>query len=425
MTRAAVIGAGSSGLAALQVLRARGVEATAFETGSAVGGNWRYQNDNGMSAAYASLHINTSKTRMQYRAFPMPAAYPDYPHHTQIAAYFDAYADHFGLRPHIRFRTPVASLAPATDGWAITCADGSRETFDAVLVASGHHWSPRWPTYPATFDGRTLHAHEYRTPDLFEGRDVLVVGFGNSACDIAVESSRVARTTLLSVRRGAHVVPKYILGKPVDDLFPWLSGRLPLPLLQLAYGALLHLVQGPMEAYGLPRPDHRILEAHPTISSELLTRIGHGRIAPRPDVARLDGRRVVFVDGSAADVDVIVWCTGYHIRFPFLADDVLRIEENRVRLYRHVVPPDLSGLFFVGLIQPLGAIMPLAEAQAEWIADVLMGRAVLPPRATMEREITRDQGAMARRYVGSARHTIQVDYDAYLRTIARERERRA
>jgi dimethylaniline monooxygenase (N-oxide forming) len=423
-SRVCVIGAGSSGIAACQVLKARGIAYDCFEKGSQVGGNWRYDNDNGVSSAYASLFINTSRRRMQFKSYPMPADYPDYPHHTQIAAYFESFVDHFGLRPTIRFRTEISRVAPAEGGgWEVSLAGGERARYGAVLVASGHHWDPRWPEVPGRFAGRILHSHHYRTPDVLEGQRVLVVGFGNSACDIAVESSRVARATYLSVRRGAHVIPKYILGHPTDELAGPLVSRLPLVLQRWVYTLLMRLAQGSMEAYGLPRPDHRLLEAHPTISSELLLRIGHGRVAPRPALTRLDGERVCFADGSSEAVDVIVYCTGYNIRFPFLGADVLPVADNHVHLYRHVVDPERPGLYFIGLIQPLGAIMPLAEAQAEWVADLIGGRCRLPAPAEMKAAIARDERRLARRYVASPRHTIQVDFFPYLRQLEAERRR--
>jgi Flavin-binding monooxygenase-like len=191
------------------VLAERGIEFDCFERGSAVGGNWRYENDNGMSSAYRSLHINTSRRQMEYAAYPMPDDYPDYPHHTQIAAYFDDYVDHFGLRDRIRFLTTVTSVEPAPDGgWKVDTEDGAGGVYGAVLVANGHHWNPRWPEppFPGEFDGLQIHAHDYRTADGCEGRNVLVLGIGNSACDIAVEISRVSAMTYLAMRRylGEH-----------------------------------------------------------------------------------------------------------------------------------------------------------------------------------------------------------------------------
>src|SRR3954454_7585791 len=201
-----VIGAGSSGIAACQVLAGRGIGFDCFEKGSEVGGNWRYENDNELSSAYRSLHINTSRGLMAYRTYPMPDDYPDYPNHFQIARYFDDYVDHFGLREKIRFRTEVLSVAPVDGEWEVTVRerDGEEEShrYRAVLVANGHHWDPRWPepSFPGAdrFEGEQIHAHEYVDTEGFERRNVVVLGMGNSAMDIAVEVSLVAKRTFLA-----------------------------------------------------------------------------------------------------------------------------------------------------------------------------------------------------------------------------------
>lgn len=434
-----IIGAGSSGIAAAQVLDARGIGFDCFEVGSEVGGNWRYQNDNGMSSAYRSLHINTSRQLMQYKTFPMPEDFPDYPSHWQIAEYFDSYVDHFGFRDAITFRTEVLNVEPVTgaDGrYAVTFRGRDERgeptcpetrSYEHVIVANGHHWHPRWPepAFPGseTFPGVQLHAHYYKTPDALTGKRVLVLGIGNSACDIAVESSRVAEQTILAMRRGAHIVPKFVFGVPTDHLTDSVVARMPLKVQQLAMGTLLRVSQGRLTDYGLPRPDHAVLHAHPTVSDDLLTRLGHGDIDVRPNIDRFEGDKVFFTDGSAAEVDVVVYCTGYQVTFPFLDTSVVRTEDNHIDLYRRVVDPEHPGLYFVGLIQPLGAIMPLAEAQSEWVADLVGGRGALPSYAAMRKQIERYDEHLRSRYVASKRHTIQVDFHSYLAEI--ERERRA
>ena len=426
MDRVCVIGAGSSGIAACQVLADRGIEFDCFERGSEVGGNWRYENDNGMSSAYRSLHINTSRRRMEYAAYPMPEDYPDYPHHSQIAAYFDDYVDHFGLRERIRFSTTVEEVTPAAGGgWEVRTDDGEQRRYGAVLVANGHHWDPRWPEppFPGEFDGVEMHAHDYRDARACEGRNVLVLGIGNSATDIAVETSRVARMTFLAMRRGAYIIPKYVRGKPTDELGSELLSRLPLSVLRFFYARTIRTAAGDPTDYGLPAPDHKLAEAHPTVSSELLPRIGHGGVKVKPNIERLEGSRVRFVDGSSEKIDVIVYCTGYKITFPFFAEDVVSAEDNRIELYRRVVHPEREGLYFIGLVQPLGAIMPIAEEQSKWVADLLLGVARLPSSRRMREVIAREDARMAKRYVASKRHTIQVDYEPYMRTIERERKR--
>jgi thioredoxin reductase len=428
--RVCIIGAGSSGITACQVMQARGVDFDCFEIGSEIGGNWRYDNDNGMSSAYRSLHINTSRQQMEYAAYPMPADLPDYPSHWQIAAYFDDFVDHFGFRDRIRFRTEVVKVQPAGGRWEVTVRGvdgGEAEThaYDHVVVANGHHWDPRWPepAFPGSedFPGVQLHVHHYRTPDVLEGNRVLVLGIGNSATDVAVESSRVAASTDLAMRRGAHIVPKYMFGIPTDHLTESPLGRGPFRLQQLGLAALLRLTQGRQPSYGLPTPDHRVLEAHPTVSQELLNRLGHGDITVRPNIDRFEGSKVFFTDGSAGEYDVVVYCTGYKVSFPFLDSTVVSSADNHVDLYRRVVDPEHPGLYFLGLVQPIGAIMPLAEAQAEWVADLVTGVGALPATAEMRRQIADYDAHLRKRYVASKRHTIEVDFHAYRMEIRKER----
>ncbi len=426
--RVCLIGAGSSGIATAKVLHERGIPFDCFEKSSGIGGNWRYGNDNGWSSAYRSLHINTSRDKMAYSDFPMPDHYPDFAHHSQILDYFEAYVDHFGFRDTITFRTEVKRVAPRGDGTydvTVVGPDGAPRTrrYGAVLVANGHHWCPKYPSFPGSFAGKTMHSHHYRTPEVFADKNVLVVGVGNSGCDIACEASRVAARTFLSSRRGAHVIPKYLLGRPLDAWTTPLMSRLPLWFQRLTFSLLLTLARGPQSGYGFPTPPHKLLQEHPTISSELLNLIGHGRIMPKPNVEWLAGDRVRFVDGTEERIDVIVYATGYRVAFPFFEPGFMNPKGNRLPLYLHVAPPDHPNLYFIGLIQPLGAIMPLAELQSEWVADLLEGVSGLPDEAAMRRAVAREERAMNRRYVASERHTMQVDYYPYERALKRARRR--
>ena len=429
--RVCVIGAGSSGIAACQVLQARGIDFDCYEVGSQVGGNWRFRNDNEMSSSYRSLHINTSRQIMEYKSFPMSDEYPIYPNHTQIAHYFDTFVDHFGFRENIRFRTEVTSVVASGGGWDVSVRsrdDGATQTrhYDSVLVANGHHWNARMPepAFPGsdTFTGVQMHSHDYKDFTGFEGKRVLVLGIGNSACDIAVETSKVSDRTFLAMRRGAHVLPKYLFGIPTDHLTTSPFARLPIFRLQrLSMELILRLARGSVTGYGLPKPDHRLLSAHPTISDDILTRLGHGDITVKPNIDRLDGDKVFFTDGTAEQIDIVVYCTGYKISFPFLDSTTVSAVDNQVSLYHRVVDPDHPGLYFIGLVQPLGAIMPLAEAQSEWVGDLLQGKATLPPTREMRREIAKYHRSIEKRYVKSKRHTIQVDFLEHLSELRHER----
>jgi Flavin-binding monooxygenase-like len=432
MKKVCVIGAGSSGLTACQVLAARGIPFDCFEKGSMIGGNWRYENDNGTSSAYRSLHINSARKLMSYKAFPMPDDYPDYPSHWQVAKYFDDYAERFGLKERITFNTEVVSAEPVDGEWEVTVedADGKRATerYGAVLVANGHHWKPRWPEPPfpgaEEYEGEQMHVHHYREPDVLEGKRVLVLGIGNSAVDVAVESSRIAEKTFLSMRRGAYVLPKFLGGTPIDESAPPAMTRLPIFVQRFFFNRLLKLSVGEMTDYGLPKPDHKLLEAHPTVSSELLPRLGHGDITAKPNIDHFaGGRKVRFADGSEEEIDLVVYCTGYKIEFPFLDKKVFAARDNRMPLYKRAVSAEHPSLYFIGFVQPLGPLMPVAEAQSEWIADLLTSKAALPSPTEMRAEISAYDRWLKKRFVASKRHTIEVDFHPYLREIKRERKR--
>jgi cation diffusion facilitator CzcD-associated flavoprotein CzcO len=424
LPRTCIIGAGSSGIAAAKALHERGVPFDCFEKSDRVGGNWVFANKNGMSAAYRDLFINTSRQRMAYSDYPMPESYPDFPHHTHIAAYFDDYVEHFGFREKIVFETGVEHAAREENGvWRVLLDTGETRTYDALLVANGHHWKPRWPepAFPGSeaFAGVQLHAHSYVENSIFAGKRVVILGMGNSAMDIAVEASYVAERTYLAARSGVWILPKYVFGKPVDQLRN--DPRVPFAIRQRMIQQLVKSYVGPPERYGLPKPAHRFGEAHPTVSGRILDRIQHGTITPTPNIEALDGSQVRFVDGSSALADVVVYCTGYQIAFPFFDEDFISAPENHIELFRRVFHADVPNVFFIGLLQPLGAIMPIAEAQGAWIGDYLVGDYRLPAEAQVHADIAADQAAMRKRYVASKRHTIQVDFDDYLHALAKER----
>jgi len=420
LPRACVIGAGSAGLAACAGLKQAGVPFDCFEKSDRVGGLWVFENPSGTAAAYRTLSSNAPKGYMGYRDYPMGRDIPSYPSHWDFARYFGDYADHTGVREHIRFETEVEHVARTDDGaFEVRLAGGAVERYDSVLVANGHHWNPRMPEpmFPGDFEGTIMHSRDYRDPAFMAGKRVVVVGIGNSAVDIACEAAHMADVTFLSVRRGAHIMPKFVFGMaPPNALLDSASYKLG----RIVLGALVHRCGGRAEDYGLPKPDHAFGDAHPTMSAGLMDELRMGRITPKPQISELLGDRVRFADGTQESADIIVCATGYRITFPFFDEDYVAAPDNEIALYHRVVHPDRPGLFFVGLCQPLGAIQPLAELQGKWIGALLAGRCALPDRATMVRAIERDQQALRKRFVASKRHTIQVDHNHYVKTLTRE-----
>lgn len=287
--------------------------------------------------------------------------------------------------------------------------DGEREReYDAVLVANGHHWDARWPSpaYPGAFDGQQLHSHEYRSGEQLAGRDVVVVGAGNSAMDIAVEASHRAASATLPVRRGQWVVRKTVLGIPADRIalpgwMPWWATSA-----RLGFGAL---VSDGLRRYGLPRPPHAPGQSHPVQSDRIRE--------------RLAGDRVVFTDGSSVRCDLLIWATGYRVSFPFLDPALVAAPDKELPLWKRTVHPDLPGLYFLGLLQPIGAIMPLVEAQSAWIVEQLTGAYAMPDATEVRAQMLADHERSTRHFYASPRHTMEVDFDQYLWDLDRERRR--
>lgn len=425
LPKACIIGAGCSGFTTAKRLKDAGVPYDCFEMSDEIGGNWYYKNPNGLSACYESLHIDTSKWRLAFEDFPVPADWPDFPHHAQLFQYFKDYVDHFGLRETITFNTAVTKAERTADGlWRVTLSTGEVRHYDVLFVCNGHHWSPRIPEYPGGFDGAAFHSHAYSDP--FEpvdmrGKNIVVVGMGNSAMDIASELSQrpIAKNLWVSARRGVWVLPKYMNGKPADKamLPAWLPRGIGLAIAR----SVIKKSLGRMEDYGLPKPDHEPLEGHPSVSGEFLTRAGCGDIHFKPAIKALEGKQVRFADDSVEDVDVIIFATGYDMKFPFFDDpELVPDADHRLPLFKRMMKPGVPNLFYMALAQPLPTLVNFAEQQAKLAAAYLAGRYLPPGAAEMEKVIGKDEEVHLGQYYRSKRHTIQVDFATYCRDLTKE-----
>ncbi|MFD8598328.1 flavin-containing monooxygenase [Kitasatospora sp. NPDC059646] len=420
-TKVAVIGAGAAGLAAAKALLDHRLDVTVLERGDRVGGLWAGGDSAGPSPAYDSLHLNTSKGRTQFADHPMPAHWPDYPSAARVAGYLAEYADRFGVTERVRFHAAVTAVRRTGAHWEVGTEDGATGRYDAVVVANGHNREPKWPGpgYPGRFDGTQLHAHDHRDAEAYRGRKVLVVGMGNSAMDIAVDASYVADgPVLLSARHGSHIVPKYLFGRPADATGGALA-VLPWRIRQAVAQAVLRLAVGTPERYGLPKPAGGLFQNHPTISDTILHRLTHGEVEARPGIERLDGDRVVFTDGTADRVDVIVWATGYHVTIPFLDARWTGDDPEAMPLYQRVFHLDEPTLSFVGLMQSTGAALPVVEAQGKLVAAHLAGRYALPAPEQQRAQVRRAHAAAVRRW-GAKRPMMRIDFDQYTAALPRE-----
>jgi len=357
--------------------------------------------------------------------------------------YFENYVAHFKLNKHIEFNRTISNVSRHDEGWKLVFEQDDEEVFTHVIVANGHHWSPKWPQPrpPGDFAGIEAHSHHFIDPDEpneLRGKNVVVVGMGNSAMDIACELSRkgVANKVWLSCRSGVHVMPKYFGDKLLDAPLRhptadpgWgerLLHLLPRRTRTLLFSGFLEKriesIVGKPQAFGLPAPSGRFYQNHPTISNEIHARLGSGDLLPKPEIKRLDGASVEFADGTTETVDAIIWCTGYNISFPFLDADIIDPVDNKVALYKRIFDDRHDGLYFVGLVQPLCALMPIAQVQSRLVASHILGDYQLPTAQEMRDSVDRELSDMQRSYATSTRHTIQIDCMEYTWDLRKEVE---
>ncbi|XP_060088549.1 flavin-containing monooxygenase 5-like [Heteronotia binoei] len=436
--RIAVIGAGASGLVSIKCCLDEDLEPVCFEMSGDIGGLWRFEEEpkEGRASIYRSVIINTSKEMMCYSDFPIPEDYPNFMHNSKIMEYFRMYAKHFDLLKYIRFRTKVCNISKSSDfaetgQWNVVTETNEKQessVFDGIMVCTGHHTNAYLPlhSFPGIekFKGRYIHSRDYKDPTEFKGKRVIVVGIGNSGVDIAVEISQVASQVFLSTRRGAWIINRVWDGGEPQDLFYnqrffHLLFKCHFLRKNLHFLAKRKLNKRFNHAlYGL-QPQHRLDSQHPTINDDLPNRIISGRVVIKPNIKEFTETSVLFDGSKEDDIDFVVFATGYSFSFPFL-DNCISVADNQVTLYKYIFPPLLEKptLAIIGLIQPLGAIMPISELQARWVTRVFKGLCELPLANDMLEDIRFKEVEMAKRYVRSRRHTIQVDYIEYMDEIA-------
>ena len=362
-----VIGAGAAGLGALQVLLDEGFSVDCFERGDRVGGHWHTD--------YDCLHLITPRDSSGFEGSPMSPEYPLFPSRDQMRDYILGFAAHHGLGSHVRFNTAVTEARPlgvnGLGGWEVTTSDGERRTYDGVIVASGHLWDPCVPDYPGDFAGRVLHSGRYRNTGDLEGERVLVVGAGNSGCDLAVDAAQAGYDTSVSVRSGLVFQPKTLFGRPRSELS--LLARLPVRAQERVTRGLIDVALGRPERYGLPAPATRNLHRNrPVVNGQLLHFIHHGRVRVAPAIERFDGNDVHFTDGTCRGFDTIVFATGFKVTLPFLESTALRWAGGvPLRMAGMTLPVGLERLYFVGLAAPRGPQLPVYSAQTRLVAKFL------------------------------------------------------
>ncbi|MCG8494182.1 MAG: NAD(P)-binding domain-containing protein [Sneathiellales bacterium] len=373
--RYALIGAGPMGLAMAKVMKEQGIPFQGFELHSDVGGLWDIEGPK--STMYETAHLISSKRMTEFTDFPMKEEAAEYPCHRDLKGYFQDFADHFGLKEHYLFNTEVLKLEPLGkegEGWQVTWKNEEGEQsgqFKGVMIANGTLSEPNLPSFRGDFDGEIIHSSEYRYPSQLAGKKVLIVGAGNSGCDIAVDAIHHGVKCDLSMRRGYYFVPKYVFGKPADTMGGLI--KLPMWLKRRIDGQILKWFVGDPQKYGFPKPDYQLYESHPVVNSLVLYHAGHGDIKIRKDIDHLAGKTVHFTDGSSDDYDMILAATGYKLHYPFIDKSLLNWQGDAPHLYLNAMHPTRDDLFILGMVEASGLGWQGRHEQAEMIARYLTG----------------------------------------------------
>ncbi|MEJ6713803.1 MAG: NAD(P)-binding domain-containing protein [Rhodobacterales bacterium] len=419
----ALIGAGPMGLAMAKNLLDQGIAFQGFESHSGVGGLWDIAA--ARSTMYDTAHLISSKTMTEFTDFPMRAEVAEYPSHHEMKRYFTGFANHFDLTRHYMFGTEVVQATPLGDsgeGWQLVWRndDGSegQGVFAGVLIANGTLSEPNMPTFKGEFTGELIHSSQYRSPSRFAGKRVLVIGAGNSGCDIAVDAIHHGISCDLSMRRGYYFVPKYVFGKPADTMGGLI--RLPMWLKRRIDGLILKWFVGDAQKYGFPKPDYALYEAHPVVNSLILFHAGHGDVTIRPDVDRFDGKTVHFKDGSQAEYDLILAATGYLLHYPFIERELLNWQGDAPHLFLNAMHPVRDDLFVLGMVEASGLGWQGRHEQAELVARYIKGiasgqAAAKAIKAEKARGFARLTGGT--KYIKLARMAYYVDKATYRRAV--------
>lgn len=418
--RYAVIGAGPSGLAAARALQKAGIAFDGYEASRGVGGLWDIENPR--STMYESAHLISSRTTTQFTEFPMNTG-ADYPSHRTLIAYFRDFADHFGLTERFRFDTKVTGLERRGDGdWNLraTAPEGDIEQrYAGVILANGTLAEPNVPQFRGEFTGELLHTSAYKRASQLAGKRVLIIGAGNSGCDIAVDAVHYAESVDMSVRRGYYFVPRYLFGRPSDTLN---QGKpLPAPIKQFIDKRVLRAFTGDPTRFGFPKPDYKIYESHPIVNTLILNHLGQGDLRIRADIDRFDGTTVRFRDGSSGEYDMVLLATGYTLDYPFVAREDLNWRGFSPTLFLNVFPPSFNGLYVMGMIEASGIGWQGRYEQAELIASYLSALEASPDAAAAFRRRVVDEKwpdlTGGYRYLGLERMSYYVNKDAYRRAV--------
>jgi cation diffusion facilitator CzcD-associated flavoprotein CzcO len=416
-TDVVVIGAGLSGLLACKYMKAAGLSCLVFEETDDIGGVWKYrETPNGRGGVTFSTVSTSSKSVNEFADFPMPDEYPPFQKHTQVFQYLNDYADHFNLREAIRLNHKIVKVAKRGDGWETQDDQGAIYRSRYLIVCSGMHQFPnKFYEQDKCFcsaNVERMHSSEYkRLTDKFFGKDILIFGGGETASDMAVELTHAANSVTMSIPHGQWLFPAVTPVKVhtngaykatmVSDTFSSRLRRLvdpPFATYESCLETKAHFTSRTFEKWG-GKNGHGIPEWENEApyygqffnkNAHVVQLVHRGMIDPKGDVKSVQGDIVEFADGSKKRVDLIIFCSGYHTRFPFFEDERYGGPVNKNFLF--VLCNEDPTLAFIGFARPLvGSFMGLSEMQSIYVSKLFSGEIEPPPKQYREETIAQEK----------------------------------
>jgi hypothetical protein len=413
-----IIGGGAAGISCGKFLSATNYSFEIIERNDDFGGLWDINSKSAL--VYESTHLISSKLNTQFSDFPMPENYPSYPNHRLYLDYLRSIARKYSLYEHAIFNTTVVLAKPIESGWQLELSTGETRTYRYLIICNGRLNKPIIPNIDGTFNGEILHSVNYRNPKIFEGKNVLIIGSGNTACDVAVDAVHFAKKVFQSARRGYHYMPKFIQGMPTQDWMMQIGNKFSSEKELWDYIQKTFKSAGfDGEDYGLPKPDHEIYQAHPIMNSLVLYHIGHGDIVAKTDIKQFLDSEVEFIDNSKEKIDLILYATGYEPNFPFLDPLDIKIDDDFSQAYMFMFDKKYDNLFYGGYVNAPSGFGNVANACGNLLKAYIGAKenntAAYEKFLKIKKEDNPDLGRD--RYVSTKRHNYEVDLWVYIKTL--------
>lgn len=393
----AIIGAGISGIATAKIFKQNNIPFDWFEKGSYAGGLWNCKNDNGFTRAYDSLCLNLSKNSFGFSDYPMPKDYSYFPNHVQVMKYIQSYLDKFSLSNLIKFNHHVTNIDwdPEKEEWVLTINDKIYR-YKHIVVSIGNFNMPQYPSWAKDCKVPYMHSQQYKNPEIFKDKRILLVGIGSSSHDISLDAVPVAKEVAILVRRGASLYPKILWNLiPIDSM--QILNRI---LYKVGLKPLPHRVVAPtvrkivVAYYGDQEKIYKIpyVKIPTLVTDQFMEYLKTNKIKILPDIEKISDQEFTFKNGVTYKPDMVVFCTGYTHKEPFLEKSkYITNDDLQFRnMFLDLTPLNHKNIYFIGYANAVGSQSLLSEKQAIYVANLIKGK-FKEPDLEKKKQIVKEQ----------------------------------